>query len=236
MAYQPTQATEATKTRRLESLLAAATSIVAAQGFQQATVKAVAARAGMSVGNVYRFFPTKSDLLSAVFRRAADIELAAVRAATRGARARAESAHTPESRIPVGSAAAELTALVTCFSERALKGRQLAWSLLLEPVGRAIEVERLVYRKSYAELVADILARGIRSHECAAQDPGLSGAAIVGAIGEALTGPLSPLQGPGHLSADVARTREVVTAITELCLRAAGCTRSAPLPTGKAKS
>lgn len=53
----------------LERLLAAAEQILESDGLEGATVPAIAARAGMSVGNVYKRFPDKDSLFRAVYDR-----------------------------------------------------------------------------------------------------------------------------------------------------------------------
>jgi AcrR family transcriptional regulator len=53
----------------VERLLSAAESILESRGIEAATVPAIAARAGMSVGNVYKRFPDKDSLLRAVYER-----------------------------------------------------------------------------------------------------------------------------------------------------------------------
>ena len=53
----------------LERLLAAVERTLEADGLQGATVPAIAARAGMSVGNVYKRFPDKDSLFRAVYDR-----------------------------------------------------------------------------------------------------------------------------------------------------------------------
>jgi AcrR family transcriptional regulator len=53
----------------LERLLAAAEQVLESVGLEGATVPAIAARAGMSVGNVYKRFPDKDSLFRAVYDR-----------------------------------------------------------------------------------------------------------------------------------------------------------------------
>jgi AcrR family transcriptional regulator len=53
----------------LERLLAATEQILESAGLEGATVPAIAARASMSVGNVYKRFPDKDSLISAVYTR-----------------------------------------------------------------------------------------------------------------------------------------------------------------------
>jgi len=55
--------------KAVERLLGAAEKILESRGFDAATVPVIAAGAGMSVGNVYKRFPDKDSLLSAVYER-----------------------------------------------------------------------------------------------------------------------------------------------------------------------
>jgi AcrR family transcriptional regulator len=57
--------------RSLDALLEAAMAVFAASGVD-APVREIAARAGVGVGTVYRHFPQRSDLVSAVFRHEVD--------------------------------------------------------------------------------------------------------------------------------------------------------------------
>lgn len=203
MPYRVTEATRTAREVRSRSLLDAARAIVARDGFGAATIKAVAADAEVSVGTVYTYFLTREELLAAVFREAASIELDAVRDAVETA---------PD------AAAAQLRALIEAFARRAIRVRRLAWALLVEPVDPLIDAERLRYRRAYADTVADIISRGVTSGELPSQDARIVGPGIVGAIGEALTGPLSPLND------SAATTDQVIDSILALCLRAIGAT------------
>lgn len=211
MPYRATEATRYTRQRRSTTLLAEARAIVAADGFAAASIKAVAAAAGVSAGTVYTYFANREELLAAVFREAADGELAAVHQAVDAARSRGDDRAV---------AAAQLGALVDAFAHRAIRGRRLAWALLVEPVDPLIEAERLSYRRAYSDTVADIVARGVASGEFPPQEARIVGPGIVGAIGEALTGPLSPLNSGSTESATF--TDQVVESIRTLCLRAVG--------------
>ncbi|NNC11342.1 TetR/AcrR family transcriptional regulator [Planctomonas sp. JC2975] len=57
--------------QNLDSLLEAAKSVFAESGVD-APIRSIAARAGVGVGTLYRHFPLRSDLISAVFRREID--------------------------------------------------------------------------------------------------------------------------------------------------------------------
>lgn len=189
-------------TGRREDLVEAATAIVRDSGFGAASVKAVTARAGMSAGLLYSYAESLEDLHAEVFRRCAGGEMAAVDQAL--------------AAVDVSDATGRLLALIETFATRALRGERLAWALLVEPVGRAIEEERLAYRRGYVDILTEVVTQGVRGGEFAAQDARLTAAGLVGAVAEALAGPLAPVA----LVED--DSDAIVDAITGLCLRAVG--------------
>ena len=68
-SHGPLPATQDRGHKAVERLLGAAEKILESGGLEAATVPAIAARAGMSVGNVYKRFPDKDSLLHAVYQR-----------------------------------------------------------------------------------------------------------------------------------------------------------------------
>ena len=134
----------------------------------------VATRSQVATGTVYRHFPSKQDLFAEVFRRASQREVDVLRATTE----RGEPA------------AARLAAWVEAFVRRALAEPTRAYALIAEPVDPAVEAERLTFRRVYADLFARALRDGVESGELPALDADLTAAAIVGALAEALVGPL----------------------------------------------
>jgi AcrR family transcriptional regulator len=189
MPYRPTERTEARRTATRQRIVRAALELVARGGYREAQVAAVARRAQVATGTVYRHFPSKADLLTEVFRVASQRELDAV--------AQAGGDDAP--------ATAHLAAAVETFARRALQGRRLAWALLAEPVDPAVEAERLQFRRAYASVFARTIAAGIAAGELPPQDPAFTATALVGAIGEALVGPLSPTHAATDADALVAR-------------------------------
>jgi AcrR family transcriptional regulator len=167
MAYRATERTEARRLAARERIVDAAHALIAADGYRAASVAAVATRAGVATGSVYRHFPSKADLFAEVFRRASQREVDAVAAAL------------ADGGVGAG---------VETFARRALRGRRLAWALLAEPVDPAVETERLAYRVAFRDAYAAALPDHVADRE-------LIAAALVGAIGEALVGPLSPSDG-----------------------------------------
>ena len=166
MPYRPTEKTRARAAAGRAAVLQAALDQLAEGGYASASVAAVARRAGLATGSVYRHFPSKADLFAEVFRVAAQREvdvLAAIRA------------DTPEER---------LARCVEAFVRRALAAPVRAFALIAEPVDPAVEAERLAFRRAYADIFASIL-RG------RPLDADLFATAIVGALAEAMVGPLA---------------------------------------------
>ena len=176
MPYRPTELTEARRAAARERIVRAAHALIARGGYREAQVAAVAAGAGVATGSVYRHFPSKAELFAEVFRRASQREVDAMAEVHAGA----------------GSVAQRLATGVGRWARRALKARRLAWALLAEPVDPAVEAERLHFRRAYRDQMAGLIAEGIDRGELPEQDPELTAAALVGAIGESLVGPLSP--------------------------------------------
>lgn len=197
MPYRPTEKTEARKRETRERIVRTAHDLVARGGYGAASVSAVAAGAGVATGSVYRHFGSKADLFAEVFRRAAQHEVDAV------SRASGCDRHATE----------RMAAAVATFARRALRGRRLAWALIAEPVDPAVEAERLISRAAYRDAFARVLEGGIAAGELPPQDPTLAAAAIVGAIAEALVGPLAPTAAPG-LDEDA-----LVEGLVRFCLR-----------------
>jgi AcrR family transcriptional regulator len=178
----PYRATDRTRARAAESrerILSAAHDQLAEGGYASVAVARVAVRAGVATGTVYRHFPSKGDLLAEVFRRASQREVDAVSAAAAGE----------------GGASQRIAAAVEAFVRRALAAPQRAYALLAEPVDPAVEAERLVFRRAYADRFAAALRDGVESGELAPMDVDLVAAALVGALGEALVGPLARRDG-----------------------------------------
>src|SRR5689334_19072508 len=112
MPYRATEQTEARRAAVRERVGDAARALVARGGYQEARVAAVAARAGVATGTVYRHFPSKADLFAEVFRSVSQREVDAARAA-------ADAASD-------GPASARLRAAIEAFCRRALRARRQA--------------------------------------------------------------------------------------------------------------
>jgi AcrR family transcriptional regulator len=181
-------------------LLRAAAEVTEEGGYGAASVAAIAKRAGVSTGALYRHFPSKAELFVDLFRRAGDHELGAMEAA----------AAKRESYLE------KLEAVLRTYAARALATPRLTWALVYEPVDPLVDVERLTYRRKYREHMAELIRQAITAGELPKQDADLAAAAVVGAMAEALVGPISPV--------DSQRRSEtkIVVGVVELCRRAVG--------------
>ena len=163
-----------------ERLLRAARAVIEEGGYSAATVAAIADRAGVASGTLYRHFSSKEELFVELFRAVCDREVQAMREAAEA--------------MPGGSTHVDrLETVLATFAARALRRPRLAWALIAEPVDPLVDAERLAYRARYSALTADALRAGIEAGELPSQNVELTAAALVGGCGEALVGPLSPL-------------------------------------------
>lgn len=184
MAYRKTERTRARGADARERILRAAHDQLAEGGYASATVHAVALRAGVATGSVYRHFPSKGALLAEVFRRASQKEVDAV------------------------ATAPSIEAAVEVFVRRALAAPARAYALIAEPVDPAVDAERLVFRHAYADVFA--------GHLGARADADILAAALVGALAEALVGPLARRDRDPHV---------LVAVLQHFALSAIGRTR-----------
>lgn len=179
-------------------LVRAAMAVLETSGYEDASIAAIAEHAGVTTEDFHRHFASKADLLVEVVRAVGDQELAAIEEAT----------------AACTSVAEEIEAVVTTFAGRALARPRLAWVLVHELVDPVVDAVRLAHRRRYTERMADFVRAGVDRGELPDQDPDLSAAALIGAIAEALVGPLSPVMG-GNADPDA-----VVASLTALCRRA----------------
>ena len=202
MAYRPTERTLARKAAVRDGLLNSALACVASDGFNGLTIAGVAQRAGMATGAVYKHFESKAHLCAEVFRLATEKEVAMVRAAATGP----------------GAPAQRLRDAIAVFAERALRGRRLAYALIAEPIDTLVDVQRLHFRRAYADIFQQLVKDGMQTGDFVPQDAELSAAGLVGVISEALVGPLS-WQRVGQ---EAPPAEPLIVAIQAFCLRAVG--------------
>lgn len=198
MAYRRTTAVKQRLAENRERIVLAARELIAGGGLRQAQMAAVAGRAELSTGAIYKYFPSRTDLFIEVLREAAKHEIAILQKIAAGP----------------GSAAQRLEAAVESFVRRALEGPYISYAMIAEPADARMEAARLRTRRAFGEVFKDIVRQGIDAGELPQQDLEITAACIFGAFTEALVGPLA--SGPRRV-----RDREdLVKAISAFCVRA----------------
>jgi AcrR family transcriptional regulator len=196
--YRPTERTAARSAETRRRIVAAARGLIAEGGYAEAQVSAVASRARVATGTVYRHFPSKGELFAQALALNAQHEvdvIAAVAAAD-------------------GAAASRLADALRVFARRAVQARRLAWAMIAEPAEAEVDAARIVYRRAFADVFEKVIRDGIAAGEFPSQHAAASAACVIGALAEGLIGPLAP-EAP-----DLPNTRALIDSITVFCLQA----------------
>ncbi len=201
MVYRRTHQVVKRLAARRSAILAAARDAAAEAGMSAVQIAPVAVRANVAAGTVYRYFPSKADLISELIADVSRDELSAIRRA-------ADAAPGPSSA---------LAAAVTTVAVHTLSQRKLSWGILAEPVDVDVTDSRLASRREIAGEIAGRIDAAVRAGHLPAQDTQLAATSLLGALHEALVGPLAP----DHLD-DPVKMRDVVQSVTLLALRAVG--------------
>src|SRR3954469_12260938 len=130
MAYRRTENVVRRLAARHDAIIAAAGALAAEAGINAVQIGPVAERAGIAAGTVYRYFPSKTDVIAALVAEVSEREIEAMQRA-------ADAAPGPLSA---------LAAAITTFAARALEARTLAFALIAEPVDAAADDARLAFR------------------------------------------------------------------------------------------
>jgi AcrR family transcriptional regulator len=198
MPYRRTENVARRLAARHAAIIAAAREAASEGGMAAVQIAAVAQRAGIAAGTVYRYFPGKIDLVAALLTEISEREIGAVRAA-------ADVAPGPLSA---------LSAAIMTFAARALRHRRLAYAAIAEPVEAELDAARLTARKALAAEFASLIASAVVGGHLPDQDATLGAAALLGLVIEGLIGPLAP--------DTTGRERAMVQSLTLIALRALG--------------
>jgi AcrR family transcriptional regulator len=200
MAYRRTERVIARLAARKDAIIAAARTLASESGMAAVQIVPVAERAGIAAGTVYRYFPSKDDLVGALVEAIAEQEIAAVRSA-------AAAAPGPLSA---------LAAAIMAFAARVLRERRLAFAMLSDAAGSGADAGRLGFRRTLLGDFEKSIRAAIAAGHLPEQDAGVAAAAIIGAVLESLVGPLAPDQaGPDA-------PHRAAQAVTLFALRALG--------------
>lgn len=200
MVYRRTHQVVKRLAARRAAILNAAREAAAEGGMAAVQIAPVAARAKVAAGTVYRYFPSKADLISELISDVSHTELVAIRRA-------ADAAPGPSSA---------LAAAVTTIAVHVVSNRKLAWGILAEPVDVDVTASRLASRREIAGEIESRIAAAMRAGHLPTQDTTMAATALIGALHESLVGPLAPQ------SEDPAKLRDAVQTIALFALRAVG--------------
>lgn len=201
MVYRRTQQVVKRLAARRSTILEAARDAAAEGGMSAVQIAPVAARANVAAGTVYRYFPSKADLISELIVEVSRDKLAVIRRA-------ADAAPGPSSA---------LAAAVTTVAVHVVTNRKLAWGILAEPVDVDVTASRLACRREIAGEIEMRIEAAVRAGHLPAQDTALAATALLGGLHESLVGPLAP----ANLD-DPVKLRDAVQTTTLLALRAVG--------------
>lgn len=201
MVYRRTHQVVRRLAARRHAILTAAREAASEGGMAAVQIAPVASRANVAAGTVYRYFPSKADLISELIADVSQDELTAIRRA-------ADAAPGPSSA---------LAAAVTTIAVHVVSHRKLAWGILAEPVDVDVSQSRLASRRAIAAELKSRIDAAVRAGHLPAQDTELAATAVLGALHEALVGPLAPTD-----LDDRAKLRDAVQTVSLLALRAVG--------------
>jgi AcrR family transcriptional regulator len=114
-----------------------------------------------------------------------------------------------------GKVRERLTRALEVFARRAIRGRRLAYALIAEPIDVGVDEERIRFRTRSAEMFSQVLEEGVAAGEFPTQNVAVTAACLVGAVSEALVGPLMP-----GAKAQVEGDEELIQSIVQFCMRA----------------
>lgn len=180
-------------------ILRAARSVVMDGGFQQLQMNAVAAAAGIAVGTIYRYFPSRAELCAAIVSTTSQREVDVLSGIA----------------VAEGEPSQKIRDAVRAFASRAMRGRRLAYGLIFEPIDPEVESTRLKYRRAVARVFETIIREGIAAGEFRELDVEVAGTCLAGALMEGLIGSLAP-----DTAGIKARADETANSIAEMCLAA----------------
>ena len=176
MSYKRSSLMQKRMEQNREAILQSARELIAQGGIKDAQIQAIAERAGVSSGLVYRYFDNKSQVLIEVLSEAIQHEVKILN-------------HIAESVL---SSKQKLDKAVTTFVKRAMNSPQLAYSLMFEPVDAELEHERFRSKQLIKQSIKEILAAGKINGEFGFEDLNTAALCVVGAMTFVVIEPLNP--------------------------------------------
>ena len=179
MSYKRSSLMQERMEQNRQAILQSARELIAQGGIKDAQIQAIAERAGVSSGLVYRYFDNKSQVLIEVLSEAIQHEVKILN-------------HIAESEL---TSKQKLDKAVTTFVKRAMNSPQLAYSLMFEPVDAELEHERFRSKQLIKQSMKEILAAGKINGEFGFEDLNTAALCVVGAMTFVVIEPLNPSRG-----------------------------------------
>jgi len=198
MPYRHTENVSRRLAARHAAIVAAARQAASEGGMAAVQIVPVALKAGIAAGTVYRYFPGKTALVTALLSEISEREISALRRAA---------------RVAPGPLSA-LSAAIMTFSARSLRQRRLTFAAIAEPIDAELDAARIGFRRALVAEFASLIAAAVAAKHLPEQDASLSAVALVGLLVEGLIGPLAP-ETAGH-------EHDVVQSLALIALRALG--------------
>jgi AcrR family transcriptional regulator len=200
MPYRRTENVVRRLAARHDAIVQAAGALAAEAGINAVQIAPVSQRAGVATGTVYRYFPSKTDLVAALVAAVSEREIGAMRRA-------ADAAPGPLSA---------LAAAITTYAARALESRKLAFALIAEPADAADADTRLAFRAALTAEIGKRVSAAMVAGHLPVQDIAVAAPALTGALIEGLIGPLAAD------ARDDLEMHDAVQTLTLFSLRAVG--------------
>ncbi len=175
MSYKRSSLMEERMQQNRDMILKSARELIADGGFNEAQIQAIAEKAGVSSGLVYRYFENKNQVLIEVLNAAMNIELDILN----------QIAHAE------GTATERLIRAVSTFVRRAMNSPRLSYSLLFEPVDPKFELERFQSKQLIKESISKILTEGKANGEFDFEDLNTTALCIAGTMTFVVIEPIS---------------------------------------------
>ncbi|MBR0874086.1 TetR/AcrR family transcriptional regulator [Bradyrhizobium tropiciagri] len=180
-------------------ILRAARGVVMDGGFQELQMNAVASAAGIAVGTIYRYFPSRAELCAAIVSTVSQREVDVLAGIA----------------VAEGEPSQKVRDAVRAFVLRAMRGKRLAYGLIFEPIDPEVESTRLKYRRAIARVFETIIREGVAAGEFRELGVEVAATCLVGAFMEGLISVLAP-----GAAGVPARPEEFADSIADLCLAA----------------
>ena len=205
MAYQRTPYVESKRAEARERSLQAALALLGEGGWRSVQMSAVAAHAGLSTGALYLHFPSKTHLLTELYRAQASKELAV----------------TAEIAARAGSAAERLAGAIRSFAERAITAGRMGYAMVLEPTDLEVEEVRLASHAQFIAQFRQVLDEGCEAGEFQIGNTQVAAACVFGSITESLMHPLglTAQERTGARRGKRSDAAALVDSLIEFCLR-----------------